>query len=170
MTGLLVSTPFILIPGWWFFCLWQDDKRWNTYEEAVQSQQSVSQYLTDTDRDLLRGMGTIDPPEQFKRRWPIVILIAGALFFCSAFFQYKDDENIEGESSDPASLSGNVGEDPAHGRKQVSPGNSGSGDTYYPDCEAVWDELGRPIRSGEPGYDTHLDRDNDGVGCEVQPE
>jgi len=40
---------------------------------------------------------------------------------------------------------------------------------YYPNCKAVWDELGRPIRNGEPGYDRHLDHDGDGVGCEQRP-
>ena len=40
---------------------------------------------------------------------------------------------------------------------------------YYPDCKAVWDELGRPIRNGEPGYDRNLDHDGDGVGCEQRP-
>ena len=40
---------------------------------------------------------------------------------------------------------------------------------YYPNCKAVWDELVRPIRNGEPGYDRNLDHDGDGVGCEQRP-
>lgn len=40
---------------------------------------------------------------------------------------------------------------------------------YYPNWKAVWDELGRPIRNGEPGYDRNLDHDGDGVGCEQRP-
>ena len=40
---------------------------------------------------------------------------------------------------------------------------------YYTNCKAVWDELGRPIRNGEPGYDRNLDHDGDGVGCEQRP-
>ena len=40
---------------------------------------------------------------------------------------------------------------------------------YYPNCKAVWDELGRPIRNGEPGYDRNLDHDGDGVGYEQRP-
>ena len=39
----------------------------------------------------------------------------------------------------------------------------------YKNCRAVWNELGRPIRSNEPGYGRHLDRDGDGVGCERKP-
>ena len=40
---------------------------------------------------------------------------------------------------------------------------------YYPNCKAVWDELGRPILNGEPGYYRNLDHDGDGVGCEQRP-
>lgn len=40
----------------------------------------------------------------------------------------------------------------------------------YPNCRAVWNDLGRPIRSNEPGYGSHLDRDGDGVGCEKRPK
>lgn len=40
---------------------------------------------------------------------------------------------------------------------------------YYPNCTAVWNETGGPIYRGQPGYDSHLDRDGDGVGCEKRP-
>ncbi|WP_048381218.1 excalibur calcium-binding domain-containing protein [Corynebacterium renale] len=39
----------------------------------------------------------------------------------------------------------------------------------YPNCRAVWRDLGRPIRRSDAGYDTHLDRDGDGIGCERRP-
>ena len=41
--------------------------------------------------------------------------------------------------------------------------------TYYRSCRAVWDAIGGPIHAGQPGYDSHLDRDGDGVGCEKDP-
>ena len=41
--------------------------------------------------------------------------------------------------------------------------------TYYRNCRAVWDAIGGPIHAGQPGYDSHLDRDGDGVGCEKDP-
>lgn len=41
--------------------------------------------------------------------------------------------------------------------------------TYYQNCRAVWDDIGRPIYSGEPGYASHLDKNGDGVGCESRP-
>jgi hypothetical protein len=37
---------------------------------------------------------------------------------------------------------------------------------YYANCAAVRAAGAAPIRRGEPGYAAHLDRDNDGVGCE----
>ncbi|EEW49475.1 excalibur domain protein [Corynebacterium efficiens YS-314] len=33
----------------------------------------------------------------------------------------------------------------------------------------MWNAIGRSIKRGEPGYASHLDRDNDGVGCERDP-
>lgn len=39
----------------------------------------------------------------------------------------------------------------------------------YPNCRAVWRDLGRSIRRSDAGYDTHLDRDGDGIGCERRP-
>ena len=47
-----------------------------------------------------------------------------------------------------------------------SPSRSGSGEVYYPNCAAARAAGAAPVRRGQPGYGTHLDRDNDGVGCE----
>ncbi|MDO5031285.1 excalibur calcium-binding domain-containing protein [Corynebacterium sp.] len=41
---------------------------------------------------------------------------------------------------------------------------------YYQNCKAVWNDLGRPIRSNDPGYRSGLDRDGDGIGCESRPK
>ncbi|MGY2127447.1 fibronectin type III domain-containing protein [Blastococcus sp. SYSU DS0617] len=38
--------------------------------------------------------------------------------------------------------------------------------TYYANCDAVRAAGAAPIRRGQPGYSTKLDRDGDGVGCE----
>lgn len=40
---------------------------------------------------------------------------------------------------------------------------------YYKNCTDVWNRLGRPIRSHEPGFHSRLDRDGDGIGCEKRP-
>ncbi|HEY9565989.1 MAG TPA: excalibur calcium-binding domain-containing protein, partial [Nocardioides sp.] len=39
-------------------------------------------------------------------------------------------------------------------------------EVYYENCNAAREAGGAPVRSGEPGYGRHLDRDGDGVGCE----
>ncbi|MER5929435.1 excalibur calcium-binding domain-containing protein [Streptomyces sp. NPDC002054] len=42
----------------------------------------------------------------------------------------------------------------------------GSGSVYYKNCAAARAAGAAPIRRGEPGYGKHLDRDNDGIGCD----
>ncbi|MFI8764304.1 excalibur calcium-binding domain-containing protein [Streptomyces sp. R-07] len=44
--------------------------------------------------------------------------------------------------------------------------SGGGGSVYYADCSAVRAAGAAPIHRGEPGYDSHLDRDGDGVACE----
>jgi hypothetical protein len=44
--------------------------------------------------------------------------------------------------------------------------SSGGGSTYYSNCSAARAAGDTPLYSGDPGYDSHLDRDGDGVACE----
>jgi len=37
---------------------------------------------------------------------------------------------------------------------------------HYPNCSAARAVGAAPVYEGDPGYAAHLDRDNDGVGCE----
>lgn len=37
---------------------------------------------------------------------------------------------------------------------------------YFPNCSAAHAAGVTPIRRGQPGYASHLDRDGDGVACE----
>ncbi|WP_237208429.1 5'-nucleotidase C-terminal domain-containing protein [Rothia nasimurium] len=39
----------------------------------------------------------------------------------------------------------------------------------YKNCAAVWEDLGRPIKSDEKGFHQGLDANNNGVGCESDP-
>lgn len=39
-------------------------------------------------------------------------------------------------------------------------------DVTYENCDAARAAGAAPIRVGEPGYSTKLDRDGDGIGCE----
>jgi hypothetical protein len=41
-----------------------------------------------------------------------------------------------------------------------------SGSAYYANCSEARAAGAAPIRAGEPGYASHLDRDGDGVACE----
>lgn len=59
--------------------------------------------------------------------------------------------------------------DPEPSRKpvtapQTEPAESG-GSVYYENCDAVRAAGAAPIRRGDPGYASHLDRDGDGEGC-----
>lgn len=38
--------------------------------------------------------------------------------------------------------------------------------TSYANCTEARNAGAAPVRRGDPGYGTHLDRDNDGIGCE----
>ncbi|THF70383.1 ligand-binding protein SH3 [Deinococcus sp. Arct2-2] len=40
------------------------------------------------------------------------------------------------------------------------------GNAFYPNCTAVRAAGAGPIRRGQPGYSSRLDRDGDGLGCE----
>ena len=53
--------------------------------------------------------------------------------------------------------------------RHQAPAPAAASGKRYKNCRAVWNELGRPIRSNEPGFGPHLDRDGDGVGCERKP-
>lgn len=46
------------------------------------------------------------------------------------------------------------------------PNSSGGASVYHQNCTAVRDAGAAPVRRGDPGYGSHLDRDGDGVGCE----
>ena len=41
-----------------------------------------------------------------------------------------------------------------------------SGSLYFPNCASARAAGAAPVRSGQPGYGRHLDRDGDGIGCE----
>lgn len=48
----------------------------------------------------------------------------------------------------------------------AQPAAPDSGSAYYGNCDAARAAGAAPVRSGDPGYGRHLDRDGDGVGCE----
>lgn len=46
------------------------------------------------------------------------------------------------------------------------PAANGTREVYYPNCAAARAAGAAPVRRGDRGYASHLDRDGDGVGCE----
>jgi hypothetical protein len=54
---------------------------------------------------------------------------------------------------------------PNAGATTVRTPQSGS-QVHYPSCSAARAAGAAPVRRGDPGYGRHLDRDDDGVGCE----
>lgn len=48
----------------------------------------------------------------------------------------------------------------------TSPPATRPASVYYANCTAARAAGAAPVYRGEPGYGSHLDRDNDGVGCE----
>lgn len=48
----------------------------------------------------------------------------------------------------------------------ATPAPQSSSNVYYKNCTAARAAGAAPVYAGEPGYASHLDRDNDGIGCE----
>ena len=52
-------------------------------------------------------------------------------------------------------------------RPEPEPERSDPPSVYYENCTAVRNAGKAPIHRGDPGYGSHLDRDDDGVACET---
>ncbi|GAB2751874.1 hypothetical protein GCM10027072_56560 [Streptomyces bullii] len=59
-----------------------------------------------------------------------------------------------------------AGGDDSGGDGSGGDGSAGQ-DVYYANCSEVRAAGAAPIHRGEPGYASHLDRDNDGVACDT---
>jgi hypothetical protein len=58
-----------------------------------------------------------------------------------------------------------------HGKAKAEPAAKpqrarSGGSTYYANCAAARAAGAAPVRRGDPGYSSKLDRDGDGIGCE----
>lgn len=51
-------------------------------------------------------------------------------------------------------------------KSQIQPLMGPGSTTHYANCTAARNAGAAPVRRGDPGYGSHLDRDGDGVGCE----
>ncbi|MGE8281445.1 MAG: excalibur calcium-binding domain-containing protein [Stenotrophomonas sp.] len=48
----------------------------------------------------------------------------------------------------------------------LAPARSSAGTRAFANCAEARAAGAAPVRRGDPGYGPHLDRDNDGIGCE----
>ena len=55
---------------------------------------------------------------------------------------------------------------PSTSPQPSSPSTTQAPSTYYKNCDAARAAGAAPVHRGDPGYGPHLDRDNDGIGCE----
>lgn len=87
----------------------------------------------------------------------IVPLAAGLLAISTASFAHPGGLNSEGCHNNRR-----TGGYHCH-RARPAPVSNGA---YYRNCAAARAAGAAPVMRGQPGYGRHLDRDNDGVGCE----
>ena len=64
------------------------------------------------------------------------------------------------QEAEPQAGGGGAAPAPAPEQKQES--------TYYPNCKAARAAGAAPLYQGEPGYRSGLDRDGDGIACEIK--
>ncbi len=100
-----------------------------------------------------------------------VIGIALLTCFNTAGLAHSGGLNAEGCHNDRKNGGYHCHRGPSPAPQQLRPTKprnnlSDDGNVYYPNCTAVRAAGADPVRRGEPGYASHLDRDNDGVGCE----
>jgi hypothetical protein len=67
------------------------------------------------------------------------------------------------DSGSPLQVSNKISEPPS---STGTTGSGGAAGNSYENCDAVRAAGAAPIHQGEPGYDTNLDGDGDGVACE----
>ena len=83
-----------------------------------------------------------------------------------------------GTNSDGCHTNRKTGDYHCHGAKRSPPARPATASSlrgaqpvrgstvHYANCSEARAAGAAPVRRGDPGYGSHLDRDNDGVGCE----
>src|SRR5699024_8101204 len=70
------------------------------------------------------------------------------------------------ETKKPAKPEGSSESSGSKGSAGSGSSGSSNGSTHYKNCTAAREAGAAPVRVGDPGYGSHLDRDGDGLGCE----
>ncbi|MGW9346081.1 excalibur calcium-binding domain-containing protein [Nocardiopsis flavescens] len=80
----------------------------------------------------------------------------------------REEVEVEVTATETVTVTETVTERPESG----GGGGGGGGDdgggapVHFQNCDAARAAGAAPVRRGDPGYGSHLDRDGDGVGCE----
>ena len=76
----------------------------------------------------------------------------------------KEETRPAGQKSSSSESSGSGSSGSSSSGSSSS--SSGSSSAYFENCTAAREAGAAPVRSGDPGYGSHLDRDGDGIACE----
>lgn len=102
------------------------------------------------------------------RNWILIPLLASPLSLSTTAFAHGGGLNADGCHNDRKNGGyhchrGGTSAGPRANRQSVA---SRSGVRAFANCSAARAAGAAPVRRGDPGYGTHLDRDDDGIGCE----
>lgn len=79
----------------------------------------------------------------------------------------KEETRPAGQKSSSSGSSSSGTSSGSSGRSSSgSSGGSSNSSTFFENCTAAREAGAAPVREGDPGYGSHLDRDGDGIGCE----
>jgi len=92
-----------------------------------------------------------------KRTLPLILLLT----MCQSLLAHGGGLNAEGCHNNRKTGDYHCHRSAAP-KQSIAPSNSGA----YRNCTAARAAGAAPVRRGESGYGQHLDRDNDGIGCE----
>lgn len=125
-------------------------------------------FWADRKRQLLfRTLRCYDSPRPGGGMLMRALIIAGLLTMLFGFAPVSAHGG--GLAADGCHMDRKTGERHCHRAPsggQTRPQRLSGGEVYYPNCTAARSAGAAPVRRGQPGYGTHLDRDGDGVGCE----
>ena len=115
------------------------------------------------------------PDDEGKAYWLRLLdsgelIQAEVMLYFSAGAEFKrlhplpSDGRAYGGCSVPASVAPTS--TPTTPMTAVAPATTATTTVYYRNCSEARAHGAAPVRRGDPGYGSHLDRDDDGIGCE----
>lgn len=119
--------------------------------------------------DIIRWMGRIAWPNRFSEGKPVRIVISLVTASLAAAVPEAVIAHPGGLNSEGCHNNWKTGD--YHCHRASASANRGtvktlSGNRAFRNCSEARAAGAAPVRRGDPSYGPHLDRDNDGVGCE----